>query len=115
MYQSTFSRQDLFQVIGLNFVGCGTALFAGVVLHPIAAILVLFFFIGLQIFVSDMVAKDMYEPPYFRCDGCGNLHSEDDKVGWNDSELCTGCSSDKTSQIEYAISKPMFLKRLRKN
>lgn len=65
--------------------------------------------------VSDHTAKDIYTPPYIRCEGCGNLRSKEDSSEWNGHVICSSCSRDKEHRIEYAVKQPMYLKRLSKN
>lgn len=110
--RSCFGRTDKIQTILLYatfLVICG---FAGIVLLPVAgAVLVLFVF-TLVPFVQDRVHKDQHDPPYERCEGCGNLYSETDTVTWNNHTLCPLCSKDTASQKEYAVNTPMWVKRL---
>lgn len=115
MYQTSFSRQDLFQVCGQMLVVFATAVLLWLLIHPLAGVFTIVFFTVMLVFVSDMVAKDMYEPPLFRCNGCGKLKPESRQTEWDGATLCSGCDSDKPSQKEFALSIPMAVKRLRKS
>lgn len=115
MRSYSLSRIDLLNITFILLTQLALCIFAALILHPIAGLLTLFFAIGFIPFVNDIVAKDMNEPPYSRCDGCGNLRSESDVQNWNGHTICSRCNKDSKSQKEFATKFPMWLKRYRKN
>lgn len=110
--RSCFGRTDKIQMILLYNTLLFISLFAGLILLPLAGAILVVFVFTLVPFVQDIVHKDHHNPPYERCEGCGNLYSEDETDTWNNHTLCSLCSKDTQSQKEYAVTTPMWMKRL---
>lgn len=115
MRSYSLSRIDILHIILILITQLTLCLFAAFAIHPLAGLLTCIFTFGLVPLVNDIVAKDRNDPPYSRCDGCGNLRSENDIHEWHGYGLCSRCSKDSKSQKEFATKFPMWLKRYRKN
>lgn len=115
MRSYSLSRIDLLNISFIFLSQIAICAFAAIILHPLAGIIAFLFTIGFIPLINDIVAKDMNDPPYTRCDGCGNLRSKDDVYKWEGHTLCSRCNKDSSSQKEFATKFPMWLKRYRKN
>lgn len=109
----SFSRKDLLEIVFFFITAGLISLLATFAIHPLGGLILLLFSVGIIPLVKDMVSKDHYEPPYFRCEGCGKLYPKSKKETWKDHSFCSMCSRDKESQKQFAVKFPLWFKRFK--